>query len=58
MEYLFQKKKFEKLVKLVGFIIRTYHDARSSECQILRDCAYIVTHYSLSMDEGCFMTQK
>jgi hypothetical protein len=31
---LFQNK-FEKLVHLVGFIIRIYHDARSSECQIL-----------------------
>jgi len=28
------KNKFEKLVHLVGFIIRIYHDARSSECQI------------------------
>jgi len=28
--------KFEKLVHLVGFIIRIYHDARSSECQIWR----------------------
>ena len=26
--------KFEKLVQIVGFIIRTYHVARSSECQI------------------------
>ena len=29
------KNKFEKLVLLPGFIIRTYHDARSSECQII-----------------------
>ena len=28
------KNKFEKLVHLVGFVIRIYHDARSSECQI------------------------
>ena len=28
------KNEFEKLVHLVGFIIRIYHDARSSECQI------------------------
>ena len=27
------KNKFEKLVHLVGFVIRIYHDARSSECQ-------------------------
>jgi hypothetical protein len=28
------QNKFQKLVHLVGFIIRIYHDARSSECQI------------------------
>ena len=31
---LYSKNKFEKLVHLAGFIIRIYHDARSSECQI------------------------
>ena len=35
MEF-YSKNKFEKLVHLVGFIIRMYHDARSFECQILR----------------------
>jgi hypothetical protein len=30
----YSKNKFEKLVHLVGFIIRIYHDARSSECQM------------------------
>ena len=30
----YSKNKFEKLVHLVGFIIRIYHDARSSEHQI------------------------
>jgi hypothetical protein len=30
----YSKNKFEKLVHLVGFIIRIYHDALSSECQI------------------------
>jgi len=30
----YSKNKLEKLVHLVGFIIRIYHDARSSECQI------------------------
>jgi len=29
----YSKNKFEKLVLLVGFIIRIYHDARSSERQ-------------------------
>jgi hypothetical protein len=33
----YSKNKFEKLVHLVGFIIRIYHDARSSECQIRCD---------------------
>ena len=28
------KKKFEKLVHLVGFIMRIYHDARTLERQI------------------------
>jgi hypothetical protein len=31
----YSKNKFEKLVHLVGFIIRIYHDARSSECQTM-----------------------
>ena len=30
----YSKNKFEKLVHLIGFTIRIYHDARSSECQI------------------------
>ena len=30
----YSKNKFEKLVYLVGFIIRIYHDARSPERQI------------------------
>jgi len=29
----YSKNKFEKLLHLVGFIIRTYHDAQSYECQ-------------------------
>ena len=32
----YSKNKFEKLVHLVGFIIRIYHDARSPERQILQ----------------------
>jgi len=27
------ENKYKKLVYLVGFVIRIYHDARSSECQ-------------------------
>jgi len=30
----YSENKFEKLVHLVGFIIRIYHDARSSERQV------------------------
>ena len=30
----YSKNKFDILVHLVGFIIRIYHDARFSECQI------------------------
>jgi len=30
----YSKNKFEKLVHLVGFIVRIYHDARSAERQI------------------------
>jgi len=30
----YSKNKFEKLVHLVGYIIRIYHDARSPECEI------------------------
>ena len=30
----YSKSKFEKLVHLVGFIIRIYHDARSREREI------------------------
>ena len=30
----YSKNKFEKLMHLVGFIIRIYHDARSPEHQI------------------------
>jgi len=30
----YSKNKFEKSVRLVGFIIRIYHDARSPERQI------------------------
>jgi len=30
----YSKNKFEKLVHLIGFIIRIYHDARSAERQI------------------------
>ena len=31
---LYSKNKFEKLVHLFGFVVRSYHDARSPERQI------------------------
>jgi hypothetical protein len=34
----YSKNKLEKLVHLVGFIIRIYHDARSAERQIIDVC--------------------
>jgi hypothetical protein len=34
-EEFYSKNKFGKLVHLVGFNIRIYHDARPSECQTL-----------------------
>ena len=33
---------------LVGFIIRIYHDARSSECQIHEENDTIILHYLYS----------
>jgi len=38
---LYSKNKFEKLVHLVGFIIRIYHEARSSERQRTSKTKYI-----------------
>jgi len=43
----YSKNKFEKLVYLVGFIIRIYHDAWSPECQ---DIVY--SEKLLMMDTG------
>ena len=41
----YSKNKFEKLVHLVGFIIRIYHDARSPEHQTLITVCTIHTSY-------------
>jgi len=38
---VYSKNKFEKLVQLVGFIIRIYHDARSPERQYIYIYIYI-----------------
>ena len=40
------KNKFEKLVHLVGFIMRRYHDARPSECQMLGNIGSLPTLHS------------
>ena len=38
----YSKNKFEKLVHLVGFVIRIYHDARSPKLQIyMYVCMYV-----------------
>ena len=41
---LFQNK-FEKLVHLVGFIIRIYHDARSAEREISNKRLLIISNF-------------
>jgi hypothetical protein len=41
------QNKFEKLVHLVGFIIRMYHNARSSECQIKSFLLYL--HFDMDV---------
>ena len=42
----YSKNKFEKLLHLVGFVIRIYHDARSPECHsvwlLFYECRCIV----------------
>jgi len=42
----YSKNKFEKLVHLVGFIIRIYHDARSPERQIWKFVRHTVTSFA------------
>jgi len=47
VEFYF-KNKFEELVRLVGFIIRIYHDAWSPECQMLNIKQYCYTQPSIA----------
>ena len=47
--FFFSKNKVEKLVHLVGFIIRIYHDARSPERQILLE-DFIFVNFILFSD--------
>jgi hypothetical protein len=44
----YSKNKFEKLVHLVGFVIRIYHDARSSECRIELNL-HLLFHFALKV---------
>jgi hypothetical protein len=57
----YSKNKFEKIMHLVGFIIRIYHDARSSECQGLSGYKLIVhvwwvPPFRTLTGEFCFIT--
>ena len=42
---LYSKNKYEKLVHLVGFIIRIYHDATSPERQIFVNNCFVLRRY-------------
>ena len=50
---VYSKNKFDKLVQLVGFIIRIYHDAPCSECQmdalLLQSDSIYGLHYNISL---------
>ena len=48
----YSKNKFEKLVHLVGFIIRFSHDARSPERQTLLQIR-VFQHWNLTSEGGC-----
>ena len=56
----YSKNKFEKLVHLVGFIIRIYHNARSFECQkqeyVSRVCP--ASYFSICMPPSAFSDSK
>jgi len=52
------KNKFEKLLHLVGFIIRIYHDARPSKRQICRSSTYkIFPSFTKPVEPLSFVTQ-
>jgi len=42
---LYSKNKFEKLVHLVGFIIRIYHDAGYLNVKIASSCLSVRLHF-------------
>jgi hypothetical protein len=47
----YSKNKFEKLVNLVGFIIRIYHDARSPERKLKNKALYVSDNSSVHHQE-------
>ena len=49
----YSKNKSEKLVHLVGFIIRTYHDAWSPERQIINNN---IMYCSYNLAFGCWLS--
>jgi len=49
----YSKNKFEKLVHIVGFITRIYHDVLSPECQILNGCFNILSSSLFLFDTSC-----
>ena len=51
----YSKNKFEKLVHVVGFIIRIYHDARSVEHQI---CVKLTVKYEIYLNWHLYMQQQ
>jgi len=51
----YTKNKFEKLVHLVGFIIRNFHDAQSPEHQIRTYCLMKGCHH---FKTGCDIRQE
>jgi len=52
---LFQKNKFEKLVHLVGFIIRFFHEARSPERQFCQTDLVHMRRKGLKSSTGYFV---
>ena len=51
----YSKNKFEKLVHLLGFIIRIYHDARPPEDQI---CIFYLLRKSNQPEDGSKLEPK
>ena len=56
MQRFYSKNKFEKLVHLVGFVVRIYYDARSAERQIWR--GLFTTSKSTELPNGSFQVRR